>query len=169
MEEEHIDGFASIDEFYQPKLFAEIADSIGEKQENYRVVSVGLYPSIPLYNGFYCLDGYSNNYDLAYKHQFEEIIEEELGKDESLRIYFDEWGNRCYVFSSEIPKRYYIRKTENLTIKSLELDYEKLYGMGCRYILSGLPIMDKHLEILKEFDTPSSYYRVLLYRVVECA
>lgn len=164
-EEEHTDGYASIDEFFQPTLFKEIAEYIGETQENYRVVSVGLYPSIPLYNGFYCLDGYSNNYDLTYKHQFRVVISGELEKDESLRSYYDDWGNRCYVFSSEIPKRYYISKTENVTIKALALDYGKLYEMGCRYVLSGVPITDEHLVFLKEFDTPDSYYRILLYRV----
>ena len=44
-------------EFYSPELFAAIRDYIGKPQESYRVGSIGMHPSIALYNGFYNIDG----------------------------------------------------------------------------------------------------------------
>lgn len=69
-----------------------IRDNLGEEPENYRVVSLGIDPAAALYHGFYCLDGYSNNYDLAYKHRFREIIAPELDKSEYLTEQFDGWA-----------------------------------------------------------------------------
>ncbi|MBO5281674.1 MAG: hypothetical protein J6B43_00890, partial [Lachnospiraceae bacterium] len=62
-------------------------------------MSLGITPAAALYNGFYCLDGYSNLYPLEYKHEFREIIARELEKSEGVRVYFDAWGNRCYLFN----------------------------------------------------------------------
>lgn len=44
------------------------------------MISVGIYPAAAAYNGFHCLDGYSNNYPLEYKHAFRQIMEGELDK-----------------------------------------------------------------------------------------
>ncbi|MDL2302761.1 DUF6044 family protein, partial [Lachnospiraceae bacterium OttesenSCG-928-D06] len=68
-----------------------------ETKSEYRVVSLGIDPAAALYAGFYCLDGYSNNYSLEYKHKFRKIIEAELSKSEYLTEYYDNWGNRCYL------------------------------------------------------------------------
>lgn len=80
-----------------------IRENYGEEPEEYRVVSLGIDPAAALYHGFYCLDGYSNNYDLNYKHRFRRIIAPELNKSEYLADNFDHWGNRCYLFSAECP------------------------------------------------------------------
>lgn len=45
-------------------------DNFGGRPEDYRVVSLGIDPAAALYHGFYCLDGYSNNYSLEYKTPF---------------------------------------------------------------------------------------------------
>ena len=67
-------------------------DNFGERPEDYRVVSLGIDPAAALYHGFYCLDGYSNNYSLEYKHRFRKIIAPELAKSEYLEDNFDHWG-----------------------------------------------------------------------------
>src|SRR5699024_9806710 len=95
---------------------------IGKETDTYKVGSAGLYPSIALYNGFYCIDGYSNNYSLEYKHEFRKIIENELNKNESLKAYFDDWGNRCYLFSSEIPFQYYFTKDSQVVIRDWDIN-----------------------------------------------
>lgn len=160
------DDYASISEFFQPDLFEEIGNHTEGPKDSYRVVSVGLYPSIALYNGFYCLDGYSNNYNLAYKHEFRQIIKGELEKNNSLKHYYDDWGNRCYVFSSEIPKQYYIKKDSDVKIMSLNLDYEQMKSMGCKYIFAGVPIADEHLALEGEYTSDDCFYRVLVYRLI---
>ena len=165
-ENEHPVSYASVSEFFQDEMFDEIENYIGQPQESYRVISVGLYPSVALYNGFYCLDGYSNNYDLNYKHAFGSAIRGELDRDEELADYFDNWGNRCYAFSSEIPKHYYIDATKNKHIKTLNYDFDALKAMGCRYILSSVEIdACDALKRLRQFAADTSYYQVILYQI----
>lgn len=65
-------------QFYAENMFEEIKEYTDKKTDVYRVVSIGIFPSIDLQNGFYCLDGYSNNYSLEYKHESRFIIEKEL-------------------------------------------------------------------------------------------
>lgn len=89
-------------------------DNFGERPEDYRVVSLGIDPAAALYHGFYCLDGYSNNYSLEYKHRFRKIIAPELAKSEYLEDNFDHWGNRCYLFSAECPGYYTIQRVDSI-------------------------------------------------------
>ena len=42
-----------------------LRENTGEEPQDYRVVSLGIDPAAALYHGFYCLDGYSNNYSLS--------------------------------------------------------------------------------------------------------
>lgn len=168
----HLSQYDSVEGFFQEDLFdaieVYILNQSGKKINEYKVISVGLYPSIALYNGFYCLDGYSNNYDVRYKHDFRKIISEEINKDESIRKYYDNWGNRVYAFASEIPRLYYISKEEKREINSLSYDFGQLKKMGCDYIFSSVSInnCDK-IKLLDIFDTETSYYRVFLYEVTE--
>ena len=155
-------------QFFGEDLFDNIRDFIGRPQAEYRVVSVGLYPSIPLYNGFYCLDGYSNNYPLDYKHSFRKIIAPELEKNETIRTYYDEWGNRCYVFSSELGQQYFLPK--GAVISNLTLSHEALQDMGCDYVLSAAVIQnsaDSGLTFMKEFQVDNIPYSVYLYHINE--
>lgn len=154
--------------FYSEDLFREILDYIGRPQESYKVGSVGLYPSVPLYNGFYCIDGYSNNYDVEYKRAFRDVIRGELDKDAALKTYYDEWGSRCYLFSAELGKHYYFTKTDDAAIKHLDLDSTALRKLKCSYILSGVEIQNAEengLILEKTFENDTSPYRIRLYRV----
>lgn len=143
----------------------------GLEQEEYRVASLGMDPAAALYHGFYCVDGYSNNYDLAYKHAFRQVIAPELEKSEYLKGYFDDWGNRCYLYSSECPGYYTIEKG-GFVFQNLELDTDALKELGCRYVLSAAYIMNGEetgLTLLREepFETLDSYYRIFLYAISE--
>lgn len=148
-----------------------IRETYGEEPEEYRVVSLGIDPAAALYHGFYCLDGYSNNYDLNYKHRFRRIIAPELNKSEYLADNFDHWGNRCYLFSAECPGYYTIEKG-GFYFQNYEIDTESLTELGGRYLLSAAYIdhsEDTGLELLRQdaFETEDSYYRIYLYRVTE--
>lgn len=144
-----------------------LQETTGQQQEEYRVVSLGIDPAAALYHGFYCLDGYSNNYSLAYKHEFRKIITPELDKSAYLKEYFDQWGNRCYLFSAECPGYYTIEKNgfyfQNYTIDSMALR-----ELGGKYLLSAAYIQnaqEQGLVLLREepFETENSYYRIFLY------
>ena len=61
-------------------------------------MSVGLDPMIAVMNDIKVIDGYHNIYPLNYKIKFRKIIEKELEKNNVLKNYYDDWGNRIYAF-----------------------------------------------------------------------
>lgn len=146
-----------------------IRSSTGQEADEYRVASLGIDPAASLYAGFYTLDGYSNNYSLEYKHSFRKIIAPELAKSDYLREYFDDWGNRCYLLTSESPAYYTIEKG-GFFFKSLDLNMDQFKEMGGKYVLSAAYIQnagDLGLELMREepFETQDSYYKIYLYGV----
>ena len=148
--------------FFSEDLMKQVADYIGKPKVQYRIVNIGLEPSIAQYNGFYTLDGYQNNYPLAYKHQFRRIIAKELDKSEARRQYFDYWGSRCYVFIAETPNA-------QGEIDNIELDTSVLRQMGDQYIFSGVKIANPEstgLTFIKEFTSYSSPWKIYLYKVL---
>lgn len=166
--ENYASPYVCWEEFYSEDLFTDIKTFIGRPQEEYRVASVALYPAIPLYNGFYCIDGYSNNYSLDYKHAFREIIEQEIKKSDWMHEYFDNWGNRCYIFSSELEDKYFFTRG-SAVIENLELSAAALKNLNCSYIMSGVEIKnaaDSGLRLLKTFEHKDSWYRIHLYEVI---
>lgn len=151
------------------QIEAYIAETTGLLPEEYRIVSLGIDPAAALYQGFYCLDGYSNNYSLDYKHTFRQIIAPELAKSEYLTQYFDGWGNRCYLFSSEAPGYYTIEKG-GFAFFDLRIDTDALKSLGGKYIFSAAYILypeERGLKLLREepFATEDSYYQIYLYEV----
>ncbi|MGN0403030.1 MAG: DUF6044 family protein [Acetatifactor sp.] len=156
--------------FYATDIFEQIDDAIGRPKEDYRVISLGIYPAAAAYNGFYCLDGYSNNYPLAYKHSFREIMADELAKNEYIRLYFDNWGNRCYLTTAEYNNYYTIEKKWNGGFHDLSLNTTKLREMGCDYLFSATWILNADelgLTLLREepFTTEDSWYNIYVYAV----
>lgn len=156
-------------DFYAPEIFSQIDSFIGREKSSYRTLSFGIYPAIALYNGFYCLDGYSNNYNLAYLYTFREIIEGELEKAESLQKYYDEWGCRCYILSAELGiNNYLVHKSASSKEIDLVLNTDAARKMGAQYLFSAVKIANAEklgLTLLREkpFETSDSYYAVYLY------
>ncbi len=159
----------SVKEFYAEELFEEIKQYIGLPQEEYRVVSIGIHPAIPQYNGFYTLDTYNNFYPLSYKYKFRNIIEKELEKNKTIRTYFDEWGGRCYIFTDELGKHYMFKKNSKKTLKNLELNTGALKELGGAYIFSAVPIENSdmnQLELEKTFQSRYAAWKIYLYKVL---
>ena len=153
-------------------VFEEIDKVIGEEKEDYSVVSLGMYPSIPLYNGYICADGYSNNYDLEYKHAFRQIQAGELTKKEEVRKYFDEWGNRLYLISAEYGMNGMIGKHQEIAFEDLEYNNDAMRALNVRYIFAAVPITDAEemgwtLIEGSPFASENSYFAVWLYRLEE--
>lgn len=156
------------DKFYACDIFEQIDDAIGKPKESYRVVSLGIYPAAAAYNGFYCLDGYSNNYPLTYKHTFREIMAGELAKNEYTRLYFDNWGNRCYLFTAEYTTYCSLEKKWNGGFHDLAMNTEKLKELGCDYIFAATWILNADelgLTLLREdpFESDGSWYNIYVY------
>lgn len=156
--------------FFSEDIFSQIEEAIGKPKEEYRVVSIGIYPAAAAYNGFYCLDGYSNNYPLEYKHTFRRIIEGELQKNDYVQTFFDSWGNRCYITTAEQANYYTFEKKWNSVIYDLDLNTEVLKELNCQYVFSAAYLMDaekKGLSLLREapFETEDSWYHIYVYKV----
>jgi len=154
-------------EFYSEALFKKIDLFIGKSKKEYKVVSIGIHPSISRYNGFGTLDGYLPIYSLEYKHKFRKIIEKELDKSKKLKKYYDEWGSRFYVFSSELGKDWLNTKDRALPI-SIELNIESLFNMGGRYIISANKIVnasENRLILEKIFEDALSPWKIYLYKI----
>lgn len=156
-------------QFYDTVLFQKIAQDINV-DNNYttKVVSIGMFPSIAEYNGFWCLDGYLTSYSLDYKHRFREIMKDELQKDADLKKYFDEWGNRCYLFSSELGKFFLFSKNSDTIISSLDINIDRLRDLGCQFIISAVDIhnyQELGLCMVGDYTTPESFWRVKVYKL----
>jgi hypothetical protein len=159
----------TVKEFYAEDLFRDIKQYIALPQKEYRVASIGIHPAISQYNGFYTLDTYNNFYPLRYKHQFRRIIEKELAVNPVVRRYFDQWGGRCYVFSSQIGKHYMIKKDSKRHLRNLQLNTKQFKKMGGKYLFSALPIdnaAENHLKLDKVFVKKHSVWKIYLYEVL---
>jgi hypothetical protein len=163
----------SFNDYYAVGVMKQVEEYIrqqtGKTVDEYRVVSLGIDPAAAIYQGFYCIDGYSNNYSLDYKHRFREIIAPELAKSEYLTQYFDGWGNRCYLFSAECPG-YYMIQRGGFYFQDYSVNTDALKNLGAEYILSAAYIADAEatgLTLMNEepFETEDSYYQIYVYAV----
>jgi uncharacterized membrane protein len=169
----HTGATISYREFFSENLLGDIKSYIGKPVSEYRIASLGMHPAIAQYNGFYTLDSYQNNYLLSYKHQFREVIQPELEKSKKTwKPYYDYWGNRCYLFSSEIPKHersFEITKYQNKELKDFLINTVAFKKLGGKYILSAVKILYPEktgLKLLKIFEREDSKWRIHLYEAI---
>ena len=160
-------------DFFSEEQFAEIENYIyqehGLRKSEYRVISLGIQPAVSLYNGFYTLDGYSNNYSLEYKHEFYKIMSQELEENNSNYIYFQNWGNRCYLFASDYNGVPNLGKGNFPVYTDFTIDTSQIYEMGGRYIISAGEIVNPQLtglELCQVFEDLDWYYKIYLYRII---
>ncbi len=163
-----ITGYISWESWFAEDLMQEIDDAIGQDKSTYRVAHLGVSPAPALMHGFYTVDGYSNNYPLEYKHKFREVIAAELEKNEEVRVYFDRWGNRCYLLNSITGNYMELQKGNTLVYEGLEFDMKALRELGCEYLFSGAEIGDAErmgLKLMGYYETEKSYWGIWLYRL----
>ncbi len=160
---------------YMDDVFARIEQAIGPEKEGYSVVSLGIHPSVALYHGYTCADGYSNNYDLAYKHRFRQIMAGELEKNNETRRYFDEWGNRLYLAGIPYGINGMVPKGQP-GYTDLDYDLDAMSALHIRYLLAAAPVdlspaalegTSLGLELVdgSPFTDSAAYYEVWVYRL----
>jgi len=162
-----ITGYISWESYYAEDLMEQIDTMIGRDKESYRIAHLGISPAPSLMYGFYTIDGYSNNYPLEYKQAFRNIIASEIAEDEAVRLYFDEWGSRCYLFNSQTGTYTMLPKNSGVTYAGLTFDMEQMKQLGCEYLFSGGEILDAEdmgLVPLGYFATEKSYWGIWVYR-----
>lgn len=158
----------SYEQFYATAQFTSIKRYIDRPTADYQVASIGMHPAIAQYNGMRTIDGYVNFYPLSYKVAFRQVIAGELDKSDPLQRYFDKWGNRVYLFSSELGKHYDFTKDRQVPIRHLAIDVAQLKRIGASYVLSAVPIRnaaDIGLHYEKTFHDSRSAWDIRLYRV----
>ena len=97
----------------------------------------------------------------------------ELAKYPSMLNKFDNWGNRCYLFSSELlpvwnHRDFIIPKKSKIIINKLDFNFNKLKELGCDYILSTIQInndQNPHLVFQQKFEHREYPYSIYLYAV----
>lgn len=158
----------SYSKFFAIEQFEKIKNFIDKPTNSYRVISLGFPPSITQNSGFFTLDGFLVNYPLKYKHDFRKIMEEELGKSEKWRLFFDNWGSRCYLFSHELERESYTKDIKK-EINDLSLNTYQLKKMNCQFVLSSVHINNASktgLKLIKTFIDSESYWDIFLYKVI---
>lgn len=163
-----ITGYISWESFYAEDLMEEIETVIGRDMSSYRIAHLGINTAPALMHGFYTADGYSRNYPLEYKHRFRRVIAKELEKNEQTRLYFDEWGSRCYLFNKATGNAWMLGKEDHIVYEKLEFDMEALKELDCEYLFSCGEILNARelgLEFMGYYETETSYWGIWLYKV----
>jgi len=119
---------SSFDSYYKFDIYKKIKLLVGTN----RVASIGVNPMIAAMNDINVIDGYHNIYHLSYKKKFRKIIEEELNQNKTLKDYYDNWGNRVYMFYNDK--------------NNLLFNFKAVKNLGAEYIISSFPIKNKNLE-----------------------
>lgn len=161
-------GNMSWENIYSEDVMSEIEAHIGREMSEYKVASLGMCPVVPLMHGFYTIDGYSNNYPLDYKHEFREIIEEDIKDNYQIEAYYDNWGSRVYLFHSEWGTYYLFSKKANAQVENLQFDFDKIRELECEYIFSAVEITDAEdygLTLEGSFESESSWWRIWVYKL----
>jgi hypothetical protein len=91
-----------------------------------------------------------------------------LEKDFVLKNYFDNWGSRCYAFSSELGGNFMLSKYSKKTIHNLDFDIDVFKEMGGKFIISAVRIntlKNERYNLLKTFTDENSFWKIYLYAV----
>lgn len=150
------------EEFYSEDLFENIKQEINYHGEY--AVAFGMHPAILNYNGIATLDGYYSNYSQEYKDQFRKLLAPEFEIDENNQMYFDNWGGRAYLFSTEIeyaPVHNMVQQEADLLI-----DTKVFEKMGGKYIFSRVKIRNAEnleLGLIGCYQNQKSPYVIYVY------
>lgn len=104
------------------------------------------------------------------KRALREVMRRELEKDPALARYFDDWGSRAYVFSSELGRDFLRTASEPRVIRDLELDREAMESLGIRFVVSAAEIAEparSGLAHRRTFVHPDSAWLIHLYELAE--
>jgi len=154
----------SYKEFFSVELFDLIKGELGYKGEG--VAALGYHPSVLMYNGFSCVDGYNNSYPMKYMLAFREIIAPQLERNHVHQEYFDSWGGRMYLYNDDIGFEPTRKKADSPV--ELFINTEAFQNLGGVYILSRAEISnieDLDLSFVEYFSSDSSIYEIYVYKV----
>jgi len=132
----------TFDKYYKFEIYSSVKSIV--KQD--RLMSIGIDPMIAVMNDIKVIDGYQTIYPMEYKKKFRKIIAAELEANNSLKDYYDNWGNRVYVFYNDS--------------KNLLVNFEEAKKIGASYVLSSFVINNESLKLVKKLEN------VFLYKIL---
>ncbi|MBT6169982.1 MAG: hypothetical protein HOH98_04455 [Flavobacteriaceae bacterium] len=156
-----VDEFSNLnyDKYFSESLFDEISAYINTDKKNYRIINLGISPSVTLFNGFYNLDGYLSNHPKVYNHKFDKIQTNYSVKNQhKLRLKYQGYNNICNNCIKSDP----ISKLE------LDINIKSLLDLNCSYIFSAFQITNYKklkLNFINKFENNDSPYNVYLYKL----
>jgi len=159
------DQYISYREFFSKELFETIKEDISYSDE--RVVAFGFHPSVLMYNGFNCIDGYNNSYPLSYMQTFRALIEPELEINKTARDYYYSWGGRMYLYNAEFDYEPTRNKITTPIKLNINMDVLRNDFRG-KYIISSVVISNSDalcLRLINRYDHDESIYSIYLYAV----
>lgn len=164
------DNILTYKKFVSSDLFEKIKIDLGPEYASKKIASLGLFPAIAQLNGFSTLDSYQTMYPLAYHQQFRKIISPELEKSDLLKNYYDRWGNRCYLLSSQLGINFFISKNNEWARKGIEFYFDPaaFKEMDGEYVFSAVPIINAdqiNLKLFKSYTNSNSFYSVYVYQL----
>ena len=130
-------------EIYQNPDLLELSNRVRQSGLSpVRVVSVGLHPAFAWGYGLETADGYLNLYSKRYQDYWDIVIGRALAKDAYWNSYFNDWGNRIYLF---VPSNDYNDQT---------LQFDQLFNLdllsmqNVKYVISDRPLQGNDLTLL---------------------
>jgi hypothetical protein len=163
--------FPGFQNYVANQQFNEIKKYIGKPVDSFYVASLGISPSVAQFNGFYTLDGLMSVYDLHYKETFRNVFAGEITKSNDIAGYYDGWGNRCYIFSSELGIKHEAFNCYKFTpqhIDNFAFNAKAFSSMGGRFLISAVEIRNhdaQGLHLEKVFSDDQSWWTIYLYSV----
>ena len=132
-------------------------------------VAYGMHPAILEYNDIDTLDGYLGFYPQSYKEAFREVIAPALERMEPSRLYYDEWGARCYLYSgSDLSIVMATKSMTGVTDTDIYINADALKQLGCSYIFSRIDISNAEetgISLVKSYHDDSSPYTIYVYEL----
>ena len=156
-----VDEFSNLnyDKYFSVSLFDEISTYLDTDKRNYKIINLGISPSVTLFNGFYNVDGYLSNHPLVYNKKFDELQDNySVLNQHKLRLKyegFDDICNNCI-------------KSDLISQLELDLNIESLLNLNCTYIFSAFKITNHKklkLQFIKKFENQESPYNIYIYKL----
>lgn len=137
-------GLYSYKDYFSSDLFDEIKSSLNiNTTSNNRVINIGLNPAIPLYNGFFTVDGATTSHSLEYHYLFDKIQ-----KDYNIKA--------NHGLSIE---------NKNYDLKKINLNFDLLKSLNCNYIFSDSKLINtpNNIELMGLFK--NHVYNIYVYKI----
>jgi len=156
----------SFNEFYGGDIFNKIKADIDYSSKDY-AVAYGFHPATLQYNQISTVDGYCGYYSLDYKKAFRQAIAPTLENQEGWKYYYDNFGYRAYLFSNDGRNTYDFGARDAIgEADELNIDFEALKGLGCRYIFSRFELTNDYpFSRFNQYSDSSVPYNVYLYEL----